>query len=227
MPGYRSTTTISLPFYFYFATLLIAKRNQKVFIFYVFIVNLLPLNTKPFDNAKIWMNNYWNSDKELRFYCFIYRGTFNEGFRPTATPVATHGFYETLEAENPCRNDRLTSSYERTNKQIAASKIPTWAWKILVKLLGIRQSSDSHPYLSLILHAITVLLACTFTVTGVIHTVLIFGVNFLTQLSLQDVLIFSLDFVGFVSGFIPDNLPPDFFLIEIFQRVLEFILGHF
>lgn len=54
---------------------------------------------------------------------------------------------------------------------MAASKIPTWAWKILVKLLGIRQSSDSHPYLSLILHAITVLLACTFTVTGVIHTV--------------------------------------------------------
>ncbi|KAJ8321626.1 hypothetical protein KUTeg_000097 [Tegillarca granosa] len=101
-----------------------------------------------------------------------HRGTFNEVFRPPATPVATHGFYQTLEAENPCRNEELSSSYERTNKQIAASKIPTWAWKILVKVLGIRlSSSDSRPYLSLILHAITVLLACTFTVTGVIHTV--------------------------------------------------------
>lgn len=51
-------------------------------------------------------------------------------------------------------------------------KLPEWAWKALVQILGIKLKGRRRvPCLSVFLHAVTLFLATVFSVTGMVHTV--------------------------------------------------------
>lgn len=67
-------------------------------------------------------------------------------------------------------SQRLNSTEEK--KFPTSRKLPDWVWKALVKILGIKLKGQTRvSCLSVFLQAITLLLACVFSVTGMIHTV--------------------------------------------------------
>lgn len=57
--------------------------------------------------------------------------------------------------------------------KMSSNRIPGWAWTLLVHILGIEshESNRKTKCLAIFLQLFTILLACTFTVSGAIHTV--------------------------------------------------------
>nr|XP_022339166.1 uncharacterized protein LOC111134445 isoform X1 [Crassostrea virginica] len=70
----------------------------------------------------------------------------------------------------PGFSSRINSVEE---KKIATPRqLPDWVWKALIQILGIKLRGQTHvSCLSVFLQAMTLLLACMFSVTGMIHTV--------------------------------------------------------
>lgn len=61
---------------------------------------------------------------------------------------------------------------ENSQKLGHAQKIPGWAWKIVIYVLGVTYSrTDKQSVLSRIIQIVTLLLAMAFTITGLIHEV--------------------------------------------------------
>ncbi|KAK3087919.1 hypothetical protein FSP39_012441 [Pinctada imbricata] len=81
-------------------------------------------------------------------------------------------FYESLNSESNIQfNDVLERDKEL--KSLRPSKqLPKWIWRLLVHILGIKRTGEKRvPCLSIVLQGIFLLLACTFTITGMVHTV--------------------------------------------------------
>lgn len=65
---------------------------------------------------------------------------------------------------------RINSVEEK--KITTPRQLPDWVWKALIQILGIKLRGQTHvSCLSVFLQAMTLLLACMFSVTGMIHTV--------------------------------------------------------
>ncbi|XP_033726648.1 uncharacterized protein LOC117316219 [Pecten maximus] len=60
-----------------------------------------------------------------------------------------------------------------SKSKMSSNRIPGWAWTLLVHILGIdsHESNRKRKCLAIFLQIFTILLACTFSVSGAIHTV--------------------------------------------------------
>ena len=89
-------------------------------------------------------------------------------------PRGQSRFYESLGSESNIPYD-FSSSHdnEKDLKSLQHSKhLPKWTWKLLVQVLGIKLTGRKRvPCLSIVIQGVFLILACTFTITGMVHTV--------------------------------------------------------
>ncbi|XP_060067405.1 uncharacterized protein LOC132547638 [Ylistrum balloti] len=76
-------------------------------------------------------------------------------------------FYDSVESQP---NHGITC---RGKSKMASNRIPEWAWTLLVHVLGIQcsESAIRTKCLAIFLQILTILVACTFAVSGIMHTV--------------------------------------------------------
>ncbi|OWF34992.1 uncharacterized protein LOC110443504 [Mizuhopecten yessoensis] len=94
------------------------------------------------------------------------RATTNSGLLRSIDQV----FYNSMESQP----NRMTVGCLNGGKsKMSSNRIPGWAWTLLVHILGIKchESNMKTKCLAIFLQLFTILIACTFTVSGVIHTV--------------------------------------------------------